>query len=854
MVDFSYPGIYTQELRRVAPIQGVSTSNFGIVGMAERGPEDEATLVTSFSQFQETFGDFLSDSQLAMQLYAFFANEGRQAYVVRVCRSDALAACGWVMNDVSGEIPKDDIAAATLLVQSAGAGGGDADLQKTDVAPGTVVFEWQEQTALAAGATQYTAGAAAEDKVYFRLVDAGGNPVFPVERPAAAVVGAFGWNDSLAAPQSADIKAPATVAEDLLELIDPAGANPVVGYLDAQTGWAVIDMTLFTAPTDIGAGNAITNGVGINYGTARTVTDDGAGALTGAIDPGGTNDIDYDGTGAYGTAGAFQFAFGDGAGPKVILAGSRVTAAYSQQDFRMCASSRGAWGNDLEARLYGSDEYYDVDTGQYTRVDVEVWYDDPIEGALVQKEIFLEVVLDDPTDPNYIVSVMGDTFKGSKLLEFFAAQAEDEFAGGIQGRLRDGLPLVSGEAIGGGNGTTTQYEGAAALQTGDPIIKRTLTIEYYDTGGVIRTITDDGIGNLEGDVATTGVNTVDYETGDLEFTTLYTPTQPVPATPLDGLIRATYYTDPTCTDYCTDTLSGGSDGVAALTRSEVSAPTLESTNRGVYALNVPDEMMTVSIPDFADDYTVTLDLIAWAQRMLDKFIVAAVPYGYTPTQAKDYKQLTLASYSSYCALYYPWVGVIDPKTDLETFMPPMGWAAGAYARTDNDKTVSKAPAGMGDGDLNIAVSLERNLSLGEIGILNKAGVNCLYESTETGRVIWGVRTLSRDDFLYIQRRRFFMFVEKSVYKSTWSFVFETISTGLYERVKTLVEGFLNGLLPLGYFPTGTPSLAYLVVCDESNNPASIADQGIVICDVYLAPSTPGEFILFRFQQLVVAGT
>mgnify|MGYP001766500740 CR=1 FL=1 len=40
MPQFSYPGIYNEERRRIAPIQGVSTSNFGVVGAAERGPED----------------------------------------------------------------------------------------------------------------------------------------------------------------------------------------------------------------------------------------------------------------------------------------------------------------------------------------------------------------------------------------------------------------------------------------------------------------------------------------------------------------------------------------------------------------------------------------------------------------------------------------------------------------------------------------------------------------------------------------------------------------------------------------------------------------------------------------------
>lgn len=857
MVDFRYPGIYTQELSRVAPIQGVSTSNFGVVGMAERGPEDEATLVTSFTQFQEQFGDFISDSQLAMQVYAFFANEGRQAYVVRVCRSDAVAACGFVMNDVADEVVEND-GAGGLTCNSAGSGlpgPTSADIVNTPVNPGSVSFTWFESTTQGAVAAQFTAGPAPLIAFSFRLSDGLGVNRERIER--GPIPGFLTWNDSGAVLRSVDLL-PTGPADDVMTLEETGAPGVVIGYVDAETGWVTINCALFTipGPGDIGAGNPVAS-LPFQYGVARTVTDDGAGGLTGDVDPGGTNVIDYDGTGFAGVAGAYGFAYGDGVGPLSPLLGGRVLVAYEQQDFRMCASSRGAWGNDLELRVFGSDEFYSTATGQYTRVDLEIWYDDPIEGTWVNKENFQEIVLDDPTDPNYIVSVLNDTFKGSGLLSFDASQAQDAFTQGVNGRLRSGLPLSWGEAIGGGDGVSTQFEGAGALSTADPIIERTLTIQYYDVIGTLRTITDDGEGNLVGDVAPAGTNTVDYATGALEFTTLYIPEASPPGPPVpnrDGLLKAQYYTDPQCATYCSDTMTGGSDGVAALSRTEVSSPALEATNRGVYALNVPDEMMTVGIPDFADDPTITLDLIAWAQRRMDKFIVAACPYGATPTQAKNYKQLTLASYSSYCALYYPWLGVVDPKTDLETFMPPIGWAAGAYARTDNNKTVSKAPAGVEDGALQLAVSLERNLSLEEIGVLNKAGVNCLYESAETGRVIWGARTLSRDDFLYIQRRRFFMFVEKSVYKSTWNFVFETISTGLFERVKTLVEGFLNGLLSLGYFPTGVPSLAYLVVCDESNNPPSLTEQGIVVCDIWLAPSTPGEFILFRFQQLVVAGT
>ena len=63
-----------------------------------------------------------------------------------------------------------------------------------------------------------------------------------------------------------------------------------------------------------------------------------------------------------------------------------------------------------------------------------------------------------------------------------------------------------------------------------------------------------------------------------------------------------------------------------------------------------------------------------------------------------------------------------------------------------------------------------------------------------------------------------------------------------------VESFLLGLYNQGVFAGATPSEAFRVICDETNNPPEVEQSGTVICDVYVAPNTPGEFIVFRLQQ------
>ena len=85
MPQYLSPGVYVEEVEAGSrPIEGVGTAVAAFVGLAARGPVDTPTLVTNWSQFVQTFGDFMDGSYLAHSVYGYFLNGGGACYIVRI--------------------------------------------------------------------------------------------------------------------------------------------------------------------------------------------------------------------------------------------------------------------------------------------------------------------------------------------------------------------------------------------------------------------------------------------------------------------------------------------------------------------------------------------------------------------------------------------------------------------------------------------------------------------------------------------------------------------------------------------------------------------------------------------------
>src|SRR3954471_12746367 len=127
MPTLTYPGVYVQEISSgVRPIAIASTSTAAFVGVAEMGP-DAATRITSWTEFQRYYGTFVSDGYLAYSVFQYFNNGGRQCYIVRVTRPDAVTASVTVQNRAAAPV-----AGLTFSAKNKGEWGNTVFLQIED--------------------------------------------------------------------------------------------------------------------------------------------------------------------------------------------------------------------------------------------------------------------------------------------------------------------------------------------------------------------------------------------------------------------------------------------------------------------------------------------------------------------------------------------------------------------------------------------------------------------------------------------------------------------------------------------------------------------------------------------------
>lgn len=278
---------------------------------------------------------------------------------------------------------------------------------------------------------------------------------------------------------------------------------------------------------------------------------------------------------------------------------------------------------------------------------------------------------------------------------------------------------------------------------------------------------------------------------------------------------------------------------------------------GVEGLEALDDATMVVIPDLMTPMPgedLDLDMvkavqtmaIAHCEKMGDRVAILDTPPNLKPLEAKKWRMDTTGFDTSYAALYYPWIEVMNPATNRSEYMPPSGYVAGVWARNDSTRGVHKAPA---NEVVQGATGLAYNVTKGEQDVLNPIGVNCIRAFPGMGIRIWGARTLSSNpSWRYINVRRLFNMIKKSIERGTQWVVFEPNEPMLWARVRRDISAFLTTIWSEGALFGGSPSEAFYVKCDEELNPPESRDLGRLIVEIGISPVKPAEFVIFRISQ------
>jgi len=274
------------------------------------------------------------------------------------------------------------------------------------------------------------------------------------------------------------------------------------------------------------------------------------------------------------------------------------------------------------------------------------------------------------------------------------------------------------------------------------------------------------------------------------------------------------------------------------------------------ALNLLDTVNDVSLISIPGVSSPSLfgDTINYCENrsLSDCFVIGEMPLDVdTVGEAQSFVS-SVSPKNSYGALYMPWLLMNDPTgvSSEPIAVPPSGFVAGLYAKTDNRRGVWKAPAGVSVGIAG-ATGLSVELTDVQQGLLNPTPyhVNVIRQFAAAGRVLWGARTITSDtEWNYIPVRRMAILLRVSIYRGIQWAVFEPNDEPLWAQLRLNISSFMMTLYRRGAFQGATPDDAFFVKVDSETTTQADIDAGIVNIQIGFAPLKPAEFVMVQLSQ------
>lgn len=878
MAEYLHPGVYVEEKSSgVRPIEGVSTSTAGFIGVTAKGVPNRATFVTSWRAFVTKFGDVSRDGPyLPYAVEQFFSNGGKRCYVVRALSdaSSRLAGADFPSRETAGS------ARNTLHIDAKGKGAWgnsvavrveDGSLNPTRefrlvVFNEGVPVEVFDDLSMDPNSDSYVETAVNDLSEYIEVNDLhAATPLANGQTLNATVVstGALTNPVVLAAGDTLTLAVPdgqAVPALDLSTLTAPVTPAMVVNAIN--TAWSAFNLTAFitTAADPAGAGRLRVRHNVSSYEHYFTV----GGGATGAGRP---------------LAGMAGFAQGQG---PAIGGTLRSNAAAT---FNIPAGP----ANVLSLTVHG-DVLPDITLTSGATVAIDTLLADINAGLAAATMRGLVRARRD--GDRIVLSTTNRGAADARLLVGGGAAAAFNFRrldGTAQGAGVDGMGRNEPAFVQSDVGPYTIEEGANfsfVLNNGVAGADLAPLVINFTTGAAFPNLQQVSAEQLRDAINAAAAAAV--------------PANQVAAVVENGRVvvrqarRGNYYSlrvvdgllSPNIRlKFSTETQSGSADGdlgspyfrpgfnivaganeARALQGGDDGSPVsnfdlIGTADRktGLHALDDVTDVNFIAIPG-ASDPAVVSAAVGYCGIRQDCFYVADAPGKRSkdfpttePVQVQDFMRNKVSPKNSYGALYYPWLLVADRAgagKNPKRYLPPSGFIAGLYARIDNSRGVWKAPAGTEAGLIG-PIGLEYSVTDAEQDILNPIGVNCVRQFADSGIVVWGARTFAAQadpEYRYVPVRRYTIYLRQSIYRGTQWAVFEPNDTPLWEALKANIDDFMMGEFRKGALAGATPEEAFDVKCDAELNPPSEVNAGRVNMEIAFAPLKPAEFVIIRISQ------
>ena len=191
--------------------------------------------------------------------------------------------------------------------------------------------------------------------------------------------------------------------------------------------------------------------------------------------------------------------------------------------------------------------------------------------------------------------------------------------------------------------------------------------------------------------------------------------------------------------------------------------------------------------------------------------------------------------------------------DHYVVLPPSGAVAGAYAATDSNRGVWKAPANVSLATVIEPVVKIDNEIQGGLNVDPTSGksINAIRAFMGKGTLVWGARTLAGNDneWRYVPVRRFYNMVEESIKKSTYWAVYEPNDANTWVKVRGMIESYLLQKWRDGALAGAAPADAFFVRCGLGTTmDRNDILEGRMNVEIGMAVARPAEFIILKFSH------